>query len=159
MRRRPDAFPLLAIFALPFRLPISTDGRTVNLLIPLYLVVAAGTLTSPACRLARLTTASGRAIRDGRRGSERDSGYPARLEWLLLGAVVLYALQGIYSADHAKAAENIAFFYIPFGLLFMLLRDVRWTRELVLRAWAWRLRWRSCSRGSGLSSITARRCS
>ena len=44
MRRRPDAFPLLAIFALPFRLPISTDGRTVNLLIPLYLVVAAGTI-------------------------------------------------------------------------------------------------------------------
>ena len=29
MRRRADAFPLLAIFALPFRLPISTDGRTV----------------------------------------------------------------------------------------------------------------------------------
>jgi uncharacterized membrane-anchored protein YjiN (DUF445 family) len=33
MRRRPDVFPLLAIFALPFRLPISTDGRTVNLFI------------------------------------------------------------------------------------------------------------------------------
>ena len=46
IRRRPDALPLLAIFALPFRLPISTDGRTVNLLIPLYLVVAAGTLAS-----------------------------------------------------------------------------------------------------------------
>ena len=57
---------------------------------------------------------------------------PRGLEWLLLGAVVLYALQGIYSADHTKAAENIAFFYIPFGLLFMLLRDVRWTRELIL---------------------------
>ena len=45
MRRHRDAFPLLAVFALPFRLPISTGGRTVNLLIPLYLVVAAGTLT------------------------------------------------------------------------------------------------------------------
>jgi O-antigen ligase len=54
------------------------------------------------------------------------------VEWLLLGAVVLYALQGIYSTDHAKAAENIAFFYVPFGLLFVLLRDVRWTRELLL---------------------------
>ena len=39
----------------------------------------------------------------------------------------------VYSTDHAKAAENIAFFYIPFGLLFMLLRDVRWTRELLLQ--------------------------
>jgi O-antigen ligase len=58
---------------------------------------------------------------------------PIALEWLLLGAVVLYALQAIYSTDHTKAAENIAFFYIPFGLLFMLLRDVRWTRELILK--------------------------
>jgi O-antigen ligase len=146
MRRWPDAFPLLAIFALPFRLPISADGRTVNLLIPLYLVVAAGTLTQlvPSF-LAR-----------GARGGVRDAGdadgesiaasrvlgppmkistwlSPRGLEWLLLGAVVLYALQGVYSADHAKAAENVAFFYIPFGLLFMLLRDVSWTRELALK--------------------------
>lgn len=120
MRRRPDAFPLLAIFALPFRLPISTDGRTVNLLIPLYLVVAAGTL---ALLVPRWLS------RDVGNTPRRS---PIVLEWLLLGAVVLYALQGIYSADHAKSAENIAFFYIPFGLLFMLLRDVRWTRELVL---------------------------
>jgi O-antigen ligase len=120
MHRRPDAFPLLAVFALPFRLPISTDGRTVNLLIPLYLVVAAGTLTHHVPRLL------GRGTNEGKRRP------PIALEWLLLGAVVLYALQGVYSTDHAKAAENITFFYVPFGLLFMLLRDVRWTRELVL---------------------------
>ena len=47
-------------------------------------------------------------------------------------AVALYALQALYSADHAKAAENVAFFYVPFGLLFVLLREVRWTRELLL---------------------------
>jgi O-antigen ligase len=121
MRRRPDVFPLLAIFALPFRLPISTDGRTVNLLIPLYLVIGAGTLAQLIPRwLNRGTT-------------ETPRRRPIALEWLLLGAVVLYALQAIYSTDHTKAAENIAFFYIPFGLLFMLLRDVRWTRELILR--------------------------
>ena len=151
MRRRPDALPLLAIAALPFRLPISTDGRTVNLLIPLYLVVAAGTLTFLRPPLARpirgrrlalrLTTAVTGAATRRPHGSSRLPGLPQSppgsrrvgLEWLLLGAVVLYALQGLYSADHAKAAENVAFFYIPFGLLFMLLRDVRWTRELVLR--------------------------
>ncbi len=121
MRRWPDAFPLLAIFALPFRLPISTDGRTVNLLIPLYLVIAAGTLARLAPRWL------------SRRPQETPRRHPIALEWLLLGAVVLYALQGAYSADHAKAAENVAFFYIPFGLLFILLRDVRWTRELILR--------------------------
>jgi O-antigen ligase len=119
MRRRPEAFPLLAIFALPFRLPISADGRTVNLLIPLYLVVAAGTLTHLVPRWLN------------RGVSEEQRPSPIALEWLLLGAVVLYALQGFYSVDHAKAAENVAFFYMPFGLLFMLLRDVRWTREIV----------------------------
>jgi O-antigen ligase len=119
MSRQPDAFPLLAIFALPFRLPISTDGRTVNLLIPLYLVVAAGTLVHLIPRWLN------------RGASKRPP--PITLEWLLLGAVVLYVLQGIYSTDHTKAAENVAFFYVPFGLLFMLLRDVCWTRELILK--------------------------
>ncbi len=163
MRRRPEAFPLLAIFALPFRLPIDTGGRTVNLLIPLYLVVAAGALTFIVPRLLGRLLGRGSGIdgslncRPGIDGpldpgpgidKARTQGpaggadeavgkvamwlSPRGVEWLLLAAVVLYALQGVYSADHAKAAENIAFFYIPFGLLFVLLRDVRWTRELVL---------------------------
>jgi O-antigen ligase len=140
MRRYPEAFPLLAIFALPFRLPISADGRTVNLLIPLYLVVAAGTLTHLVPKLLnrrsgiRTGTGEPRVLDpdDQARGKLSTWLSPRGLEWLLLGAVVLYALQGIYSTDHAKAAENIAFFYIPFGLLFILLRDVRWTRELLL---------------------------
>jgi O-antigen ligase len=121
IRRWQDAFPLLAIFALPFRLPISTDGRTVNLLIPLYLVIAAGTLVQLVPQWLN------------RRPAAAPRRPPIMLEWLLLGAVVLYAVQGIYSPDHTKAAENVAFFYIPFGLLFMLLRDVRWTRELILK--------------------------
>jgi O-antigen ligase len=152
MRRRPDALPLLAIAALPFRLPISTDGRTVNLLIPLYLVVAAGTLTFLLPRRLTLCvkgSPNAGGCGDRRRGQRMqelaNNGSPTKLstwlspiglEWLLLGAVVLYALQGLYSSDHAKAAENVAFFYVPFGLLFMLLRDVRWTRELVLRCLA-----------------------
>jgi O-antigen ligase len=116
MRRRADAFPLLAILALPFRLPISADGRTVNLLIPLYLVVAAGVLAHLVPRLLAR--------------EERGLG---TLEWLLLASIVLYAVQALYSADKAKAGENLAFFYVPFALLFVLLRDVRWTRELLLR--------------------------
>ena len=34
MRRHQDALPMLAVFALPFRVPISSGGRTVNLLVP-----------------------------------------------------------------------------------------------------------------------------
>src|SRR5262249_40176500 len=116
MGRWAPAFPRLCCAALPFRLPISADGRTVNLLIPLYLVVAAGTLAHLLPRLAR--------------AEERA---PRGLEWLLLGSVALYAVQAIYSSDTAKAGENLAFFYVPFALLFVLLRDVRWTPELLFR--------------------------
>jgi O-antigen ligase len=139
LRRHPDALPLLAIFALPFRVPIATHARTVNLLIPLYVVVAAGVVA----HITRLI----RGRREDDRGDWPDSppeprpslrdpaGWlsPRGVEWLLFAAVGLYALQTLYSGDRAKAAENIAFFYIPFALLFLLLRDVRWTRELLLR--------------------------
>jgi hypothetical protein len=153
IRRHPHAFPLLAVFALPFRLPISAESRTVNLLIPLYLVVAAGTLAQLVPRL--LDRAHGSSHDDAAIAQERRpdaSGQPIEdppqtvspnrwtrllsprgLEWLLPGAVVLYTVQALYSTDHAKAAENIAFFYVPFALLFVLLRDVRWTRELALQ--------------------------
>jgi O-antigen ligase len=57
---------------------------------------------------------------------------PRGLQWLLGASVLLYAAQATYSADVAKAAENLAFFYVPFALLFLLLREVRWTRELLL---------------------------
>jgi O-antigen ligase len=139
MRRREDAFPLLAILALPFRVPISADGRTVNLLIPLYLVIAAGTLTTLVARFAagheQLDAAAGPRGRQsgGNAPAARLDAAARYLPMLLLAAVVLYALQAIYSDDRAKAAENLAFFYLPFGLLFLLLRDVRWSRELLLR--------------------------
>ncbi len=137
MRSRPQAFPLLAIFALPFRLPISADGRTVNLLIPLYLVVGAGTLAHllPAVRRS-LAARRANTSSPSTAGDPRDTGFathaPILLDWLLLAAVVLYALQASYSSDPVKALENLAFFYLPFGLLYALLRQVRWTRELLL---------------------------
>jgi O-antigen ligase len=116
MRAHADAFPLLAILALPFRLPVSAEGRTVNLLIPLYLVVAAGVLAHLLPRIL----------------ARRQRGLDA-LGWLLLASLALYALQALYSSDRGKAAENLAFFYVPFALLFLLLRDVDWRRELLLR--------------------------
>ncbi|HEV7528684.1 MAG TPA: O-antigen ligase family protein [Solirubrobacteraceae bacterium] len=116
MRRCAQAFPLLAVLALPFRLPISADGRTVNLLIPLYVVVAAGVF---AHLLPRVLRREERGLRG--------------VEWLLLASVLLYAVQALYSADVAKAAENVGFFYVPFALLYVLLRDVRWTPQLLLR--------------------------
>jgi hypothetical protein len=120
MRRDPRAFPVLAVLALPFRLPISADGRTVNLLLPLYAVVAAGTLVHLAPRVL------------GRDSAYRSRRPPMLLDWLLLATVVVYAAQAGYSADLSKAAQNVAFFYVPFGLLYVLLREAPWTPRLVL---------------------------
>src|SRR5687768_2426811 len=44
IHRRPLALPLLAVAALPFRLPVSIGATAANLLLPLYAVIAAGTL-------------------------------------------------------------------------------------------------------------------
>jgi O-antigen ligase len=131
MRRQPRAFPLLAIAALPFRLPISADGRTVNLLIPLYLVVGAGML---AYLLGLFACGGTEGEEPQRPPRPREwAGKLILLDWLLLATVVLYALQAAYSSDVTKALENLAFFYIPFGLLYMLLRQTQWTRELLLQ--------------------------
>src|SRR3954470_5002586 len=117
MARRPTLLPLLAVAALPFRIPISAGGSTASLLLPLYLVVAAGGLAHAVPRL---------------RGEDDDAPFPPRaLEWLLAAALVLYALQSAWSADFEKALQQVAFFYVPFALLFCLLREVDWTARLV----------------------------
>lgn len=139
MYRRPAVLPLLAIATLPFRLPISSGGTTSNLLIPLYLVVGAGTL---AFALPRLRQREQRIDfdrppepdGDGAAGDRApDAEAPPRaLEWLLIGFVALYAVQAVYSSDFTKALEQLVFFYVPFALLFVLLRRVRWTMGLLL---------------------------
>jgi O-antigen ligase len=143
VRRRPDSFPLLAVLALPFRVPISASGRTVNLLVPLYVVIAAAALALLAPRLLARARAGASRRREGElegagaaappRGEHAAERDVRRLQWLLAGAVALYVVQIAYSPDRGKAPENVVFFYIPFGLLFVLLRDVDWTRELLLR--------------------------
>jgi O-antigen ligase len=116
LRRRPDWLAPLVVLALPFRVPISAEHRTVNLLIPLYAVIAAATLVQLLPRVVQ-------------RGLSPFRG----LEWLLFASVALYALQASYSSDLTKAAENVGFFYVPFLLLYLLLREIEWTPALLLR--------------------------
>jgi O-antigen ligase len=133
MRRDLRAFPVLALLVLPFRLPISADGRTVNLLLPLYAVVAAGTVVHLLPRVLPSSStphAGWQAV--WRRGAYSSVRPPMALDWLLLAAVVAYTVQSGYSADMSKAMQNVAFFYIPFGMLYLLLRDAPWTSRLVL---------------------------
>ena len=50
-RRWPILLPLAIVAALPFRVPLDAGGDTANLLVPLYLVIAAGVVCRPAARL------------------------------------------------------------------------------------------------------------
>ena len=66
-----------------------------------------------------------RACATRRRSTRR--GANGALEWLLAGSVVLYALQSSYSRSVDIALEQTVFFYVPFALLFALLREVEWS--------------------------------
>src|SRR5205814_5118565 len=101
LQRRPMWFPLLAAFALPFRVPIASGGSTANLLVPLYLVVGAGALAYAIPRLA------GHAPQSPERR-------PGAIDYVLGGLVVLYAVQASYSDDFQHALQQVVFFYVPF---------------------------------------------
>jgi putative inorganic carbon (HCO3(-)) transporter len=120
MRRLPAAFPLLALALLPLRVPVEIGGETANLLLPLYVVIAAGAI-------AWVLEPS-----DGPSPQE-----PRVAVWLrsaLAATLVLYAIQTAYSEDVSNAIENTGFFLIPFAALFVLLSEVRWTRRLLGQA-------------------------
>jgi len=123
-RRRRELFPLLAVATLPLRLPITTGGRTVNLLIPLYIVILAGIIAG--------MLPWPRAVFGGR-GSWWRPPRARTVAILLAATIVLYALQATYSTEPKKAVENLVFFYIPFGLMFAMLLQLRWDRRLLLR--------------------------
>jgi O-antigen ligase len=112
-RRWPVLLPLAVVAALPFRIPLHAGGDTANLLVPLYLVIAGGVLTS--------ATTSGPPGRDPR----------VWLPRVLAAVVVLYGLQTLYSADFSKGLQDMCFFFLPFSLVYALLRDVEWDRRLL----------------------------
>lgn len=124
LRHRRWLIAPLTVAMLPFRVPIRAGGTTSNLLVPLYLVVAAGTLAMIVA-----------AVRDPpghRRGAAQ--GAPSVVRWLprLLAAyVVLYAVQALYSVDFQKALQQMVFFYTPFALMFCQLQTVAWNRQLL----------------------------
>ncbi len=118
--RRPAALALLAVGALPFRVPVAAGGATSNLLVPLYLVIGAGSLAFIVSVL--------------RHGKDEKPGHePGWIERLLALTVLLYGLQAVYSSDFQKALQQMVFFYVPFGLLFSLLAQIDWTPRLARR--------------------------
>jgi O-antigen ligase len=119
-RRWPTLLPLAIVAVLPFRVPLHAGGDTANLLVPLYLVIAGGVLAA--------------ALED-RGGVEPTTGPIGPAAWVprLLAAVVgLYAVQVLYSEDFSKGLQDVCFFFVPFSLVYGLLRDVSWDRKLLV---------------------------
>lgn len=142
-RRWPILLPLAIVAALPFRVPLHAGGDTANLLVPLYLVIAGGVLSSVYRDwVANASRAGGVAGGAPHGGGARGAGSehmgepaatgPARLlPWALAAVVVLYGLQTLYSPDFSKSLQNVCFFWVPFSLMYALLREVTWDRKLL----------------------------
>ena len=114
-RRWPIALPLAIVFALPFRVPLEAGGDTANLLVPLYLVIAAAVLAT--------------VLRDW--SDPPPANPPRALAWVLAAVVVLYALQALYSEDFSQGLQNACFFLVPFTVAYRLLREVEWDGRLL----------------------------
>jgi putative inorganic carbon (HCO3(-)) transporter len=142
-RRWPTLLPLAIVAALPFRIPLHAGGDTANLLVPLYLVIAGGVLSTalreqgdrgvpPGSRRPVFRTAdSARETGSKAKNPATGGDPPIPLPYVLAGVVVLYALQTLYSPDFSKSLQNVCFFFVPFSLVYALLRDVIWNRRLL----------------------------
>jgi putative inorganic carbon (HCO3(-)) transporter len=144
LQRHPRLLPLSAFIALPFRVPIAAGGQVANLLVPLYIVIGAATLARAGSLLELGGASRRRPAGAQREAAEADKPHPGAAGWrraftprspelALAAMLLLYGLQAAYSADFAKALQNVTFFYAPFALLFVLLREVRWTSRLLVR--------------------------
>lgn len=114
--RWPILMPLSIIGMLPFRVPLESGGESANLLVPLYVVIAAGVLAAmflppPA-----------------------EKRKPKWVAKTLAIFVMLYALQALYSEDFSKGLQEVCFFLVPFTLAYILLRELPWNRRLLF--WA-----------------------
>jgi len=113
-RSRPNLLAVCAVIALPFRFSLLSGG-TGGVLLVLYVVIGAGALALVIW------------------GEQREEPPVGLLERVLAVFVVLYAIQALYTPDLSKAVQEVGFFFVPFALLFVLLRRARWDRALLER--------------------------
>jgi O-antigen ligase len=146
--RRPRLVAPLVVLTLPFRIPITTGGTTSNLLVPLYVVLAAGALAYIGTAFGvwgrgpggdRWTAAEPAGAGAGRSAAASEAprrwagagGAALWMERLLMVYVVLYAIQATYSLDFQLALQQVVFFYVPFAVGYCLLRGLRWDPRLL----------------------------
>lgn len=111
--RWPWLMPMAALACAPARVPVKIGGEEANLLLPLYLVVLAGTLAL-GWELLR------------RNGRARELG---PLGWPLAAFLAWAGLSLLWSEGAREGAVSLAAFYLPFGLLALLLSRLPWSRR------------------------------
>ncbi len=128
VNNRPGYWFAALAAALPFRVPFSLgDSDNHNLLLPLYCVIAVGVMAW---------------LFEGR--DEADEKTKRTAVDIPLGLFVAFTLVSmLWTSAGKEAAVKIAFFYLPFTLLYLLVLRM-WPRARSLRILAW---------GTGLVSV------
>ncbi len=135
IRRKPAALAILVVIALPFRIPIGVAGADANLLVPLYLVMAAGVLAAVRREFGPADPALDPAPGDRDETGKQADRIPASgslVRWfrpLLAAAVVIYAIGILYSEDRSAGLLHLCFFLVPFAVVFALVTEIEWTRR------------------------------
>ena len=111
--RWPWLVPIAALVCVPARIPVKLGSESANLLIPLYGVVVAAGLAF-AWRLIR--------------GDERAREL-GPLAWPLAAFVAWSGLSLAWSQDLRQGAITLLFFFLPFGLLAVVVARLPWSRR------------------------------
>jgi O-antigen ligase/polysaccharide polymerase Wzy-like membrane protein len=107
--RLPWVFLLAVVAAAPARVPVHAGGEEANLLLPLYLVIAAGWAAS---------------VYEFLRGREVAPRL-GRLGWAVAAYVAWCGVSMLWTADERQGAVTMLFFLLPFGLLLSRLGTLR----------------------------------
>jgi putative inorganic carbon (HCO3(-)) transporter len=108
-RRYPWALALLAVASAPVRIPVTVGTTSANLLLPLYVVIAAAAVAL--------------AWSLWRDPPRREFGF---LAWPLAALVVWFGLSSLWTSDLRNGVVFLFFFVLPFGLLAVALARLRW---------------------------------
>jgi O-antigen ligase len=111
--RWPWLVPLAALACVPARIPVELGSESANLLIPLYWVVVAAGLAF-TYQLVR--------------GDDRKREL-GPLAWPLAAFVAWSGLSLAWSEDLRQGAITLLFFFLPFGLLAIVLARLPWSRR------------------------------
>ena len=109
-RRYPWALAFLVVAAAAIRIPVSIGSTSANLLLPLYVVIAAAAVAL--------------AWSIWRDPPRRELG---PLAWPLAALVLWFGLSGLWTSDVRNAALSLFFFLLPFGVLTVSLARLPWS--------------------------------